>query len=100
MAIDRTLLDDAEVDRRLVALPGWRREGRELCRDLRFANFSEAFAFMTRVAFVAEKLDHHPEWSNVYDRVRLRITTHDRGGITAVDFAFAGAIDDIAPPEG
>jgi len=58
-------------------------------RLFKFKNFADAFAFMTSAAFVAEKLDHHPEWSNVYNRVHVALTTHDSGGITELDFAFA-----------
>ena len=61
----------------------------------RFANFSEAFAFMTRVALAAEKLNHHPEWSNVWNRVEVRLTTHDAGGLTHRDVEFARMIDEL-----
>lgn len=64
-----------------------------LTRSLVFADFSEAFAFMTRVALLAEKADHHPEWSNVWNRVEILLTTHDAGGLSARDVAMAQAID-------
>jgi 4a-hydroxytetrahydrobiopterin dehydratase len=60
---------------------------------LKFADFSEAFAFMTRVALLAEKADHHPEWSNVWNRVDILLTTHDAGGLSTRDIAMAQAID-------
>ena len=85
-----------EIERRLEAHPRWRFEGGQLRRALRFADFSEAFAFMTRVAIEAEKRDHHPEWSNVYDRVEIALVTHDQSGITDLDFDLAGAIDRLA----
>ena len=78
-------------------LPLWRREGDiALLRDLVFVDFKAAFAFMTEVAAVADRMDHHPEWSNVYNRVAIRLTTHDAGGLTQRDVALAGSIDDAA----
>jgi 4a-hydroxytetrahydrobiopterin dehydratase len=74
-------------------LPDWTLEADALARTFRFADFSAAFAFMTRVALLAEKADHHPEWSNVWNRVDVRLTTHDAGGLTARDVALARAID-------
>jgi 4a-hydroxytetrahydrobiopterin dehydratase len=88
-AVNRARLSDEEIARRIPEVPGLRREGDKLLADFKFKNFADAFAFMTSVAFVAEKLDHHPEWSNVYDRVHVALTTHDSGGITELDFAFA-----------
>jgi 4a-hydroxytetrahydrobiopterin dehydratase len=92
MAIPR--LSDAECDAALRELPGWslRADGLAIAREFRFADFSEAFAFMTRVALLAEKADHHPEWSNVYNRVAVTLTTHDAGGLSARDVAMARAI--------
>lgn len=76
-------------------LPQWRLvEGRDaIQRELRFADFSAAWGFMARVALAAEKMDHHPEWSNVYNRVTILLTTHDAGGLSARDVALAQAID-------
>jgi len=68
----------------------------KLHRELRFADFSAAFGFMTRVALAAEKADHHPEWSNVWNRVTIDLTTHDAGGITANDVALAQHINKLA----
>ena len=75
--------------------PDWRLErgGAAMVRDIRFADFSAAFAFMTRVAMLAEVADHHPEWSNVYNRVTIALTTHDADGLSARDAAMARAID-------
>jgi 4a-hydroxytetrahydrobiopterin dehydratase len=64
---------------------------------LRFADFAEAFGFMSRVAILAEKADHHPEWFNVYNRVEILLTTHDAGGLSRRDVDLASAIDAIAP---
>jgi 4a-hydroxytetrahydrobiopterin dehydratase len=66
-----------------------------ITRSFTFANFSEAFAFMTRVALIAEKADHHPEWSNVWNRVDVLLTTHDAGGLSHRDVAMAEAIDEL-----
>jgi len=75
----------------LTVLPGWSlvRDGRAIARTFAFASFSQAFAFMTRCALAAEKLDHHPEWSNVYGRVDVTLTTHDASGLTDLDFRLA-----------
>lgn len=71
---------------------GWERQEGSLYREFRFANFVEAFSFMTSVALIAERMNHHPDWSNVYNVVRIRLSTHDAGGITDKDFALAAAI--------
>ena len=86
-------LSDAEIETALAGLPGWTRNGDGIERGYRFADFTHAFAFMARVALLAEKADHHPEWSNVWNKVEVRLTTHDAGGITAKDIALATAID-------
>jgi 4a-hydroxytetrahydrobiopterin dehydratase len=88
-AMNRARLSDDEITRRIPEIPGFQRDGDKLVADFKFKNFADAFAFMTSAAFVAEKLDHHPEWSNVYNRVHVALTTHDSGGITELDFAFA-----------
>jgi 4a-hydroxytetrahydrobiopterin dehydratase len=77
--------------------PAWEMvEGRDaIARAFRFADFSAAFAFMTRVALLAEKADHHPEWSNVYNRVDVVLTTHDAGGLSQQDLDLAQAIDKL-----
>jgi 4a-hydroxytetrahydrobiopterin dehydratase len=67
-----------------------------ITKSFRFKNFRSAFAFMTEVALVAEKMDHHPEWSNVYGRVDVTLTTHSAQGLTALDIALAGKMDEIA----
>lgn len=79
----------------LTALPQWSlaRDGAAIERKFAFADFSEAFAFMARVALIAEKRDHHPEWSNVYNRVDIVLTTHDAGGLSLRDVKMAKAID-------
>lgn len=79
----------------LAVLPAWSpsRDGAAIERKFAFADFSEAFAFMTRVALLAEQSDHHPEWFNVYNRVEITLTTHDAGGLSLRDVAMAKAID-------
>jgi 4a-hydroxytetrahydrobiopterin dehydratase len=91
-------LAPAEVEERLAARPGWQLvdAGRGLERQFKFADFQQAFAFMTRVALAAERADHHPDWSNVYNRVTVRLTTHDAGGLTERDFALAAVADAAA----
>ena len=88
-------LTDAERDAALARLPQWtlREDGLAIVRRLKFADFGEAFGFMTRVAIAADKADHHPEWSNVYNRVEITLTTHDAGGLSKRDVALAGAIE-------
>ena len=82
----------------LEALPLWAEAaGRDaIARSLRFATFAEAFGFMAEIALVAERMDHHPEWSNVYNRVDILLATHDAGGVTELDVSLAGAIDKAA----
>jgi 4a-hydroxytetrahydrobiopterin dehydratase len=88
-------LDEAERNDALDGLPDWDYdEARDaISRRFTFADFSAAFAFMTRVALLAEKADHHPEWSNVWNRVDIMLTTHDAGGLSHRDIAMAEAID-------
>jgi 4a-hydroxytetrahydrobiopterin dehydratase len=82
-------------DQALAELAGWDLvEGRDaIQKSFRFKDFNEAFGFMTRVALLADKADHHPEWSNVYNRVEIVLTTHDADGLSARDVALAKAID-------
>jgi 4a-hydroxytetrahydrobiopterin dehydratase len=84
----------------LARLPGWSAtEGRDaIARTFRFADFNAAFGWMTRVALAAEKLDHHPEWFNVYDRVEVVLSTHDAGGVTELDVTLAGVMEAAAKP--
>lgn len=90
-------LDPEELARRVDALPGWTIENGKLHREFTFSDFSEAFGFMTRVALRAEAMDHHPEWSNVWNRVVVDLSTHDAGGITELDLRLAADIDRVAP---
>jgi 4a-hydroxytetrahydrobiopterin dehydratase len=95
MARPRKLME-AELGTALATLPNWRIADGKLHRELAFGDFVQAFGFMTEVALVAERMDHHPEWFNVYGTVRIDLTTHDTGGITSLDVALATHIDEIA----
>lgn len=75
---------------------GWEERDGALYASFRFADFSEAFAFLTRVALHSEKVDHHPEFTSVWNRVDFRLTSHDQGGVTERDWKLAGKIDEIA----
>ncbi len=98
MAISRALLTDAELASALSSLPGWSVvSGRSaITKSFKFADFNAAFGFMARVALSAEKLDHHPEWSNVYNRVDITLSTHDAGGVTPLDIKLASLVDQYA----
>ena len=90
-------LDDAVRDVAMQQLPQWTYDAdvKGIRRILRFVDFAEAFGFMTRVAILAEKADHHPEWFNVYNRVEILLTTHDADGLSQRDIDLAGKIDAI-----
>ena len=92
-----TKLTAKERDAVLKRLNGWVYDetANAISHDFKFKDFSEAFAFMTRVALAAQTADHHPEWSNVYNKVSITLTTHDAGGITAKDTALASEIDKL-----
>jgi len=96
------MVDKLEGPARAKALRGlkaWKEvEGRDaIVRSLRFTDFNAAFGFMARVALMAEKLDHHPEWRNVYNRVEIVLTTHDAGGLSQRDVTLARFIDSLLP---
>ncbi len=88
------LLSGEDIQRHLQSLLGWRlsADQKHIVCDYEFADFITAFGFMSRVALLAEKADHHPEWRNVYRKVWIELTTHDAGGLTMKDFALARAI--------
>ena len=93
---DRTPLDDDALREAAAGLPGWSVEDGKLHREFRFRDFGAAFGFMTRVALVAEKRDHHPEWKNVYSRVTVDLVTHDAGGVTRLDVDLARTMNELA----
>lgn len=90
-------LSDQERDSALARLPGWApsASGLAIEREFRFRSFSEAFAFMTRVALLAEAASHHPDWSNSYNRVSISLSTHEAGGLTTKDVDLAARISGI-----
>ena len=94
MAIPK--LGPDEITQRLTKLPQWSLENGKLHRVYKFENFVEAFGFMSACALVAEKHDHHPEWSNVYSTVEVTLSTHDAGGLTELDIKLADAMDRYA----
>lgn len=88
-------MTEQEVLDRLASFGDWQLVNSKLEKEFVFRDFVEAFGFMSRVALVAEKQDHHPEWSNVYKRVKISLTTHELGGISERDFRLAASIDEI-----
>jgi 4a-hydroxytetrahydrobiopterin dehydratase len=94
-------LDPAEIARALAGLPGWRHERESLAKDFAFADFRSALAWMLRAGFEAEELNHHPEWTNVYRTVAVRLNTHSAGGrVTALDVELAKRLERLAKAAG
>ena len=91
VAIER--LSDDEIEQALRELPGWKLDSGKLFREFVFTDFNGAFGFMARTALAAETANHHPEWFNVYNRVRVHLTTHDAGGITQHDVDLAARMN-------
>ncbi len=89
-------LSDEQVTEALADLEGWSREGDKIAREFQFRDFVAALGFITQVGLLAEKANHHPELSNVYNRVTIALTTHDEGGITEKDIALAAAVSERA----
>jgi 4a-hydroxytetrahydrobiopterin dehydratase len=92
----RKKLDPEALRRAVASLEGWELRNGKLHRDFHFPDFVAAFGFMTKVALVAETMNHHPEWSNVYGRVEVDLTTHDAGGVTTSDLELARRMDELA----
>lgn len=86
-------LSENELDETIREMNGWNLKDGKLQKSFKFSNFIEAFGFMTRIALEAEKINHHPEWSNVYNSVSIKLSTHDVGGITDYDIKLAKIID-------
>lgn len=91
-------LERRAIDEHLAGVSGWALadDGLSISKTFKFASFVEAFGFMTKAALTAEKLNHHPEWFNVYSRVEVKLNTHDAGGLTELDFKLAKAMDKAA----
>ena len=89
-------LSDADIQTKLAGIKGWTLANGKLHREYKFADFIHAFGFMETAAIAIEKMNHHPEWFNVYNRVVVDLTTHDAGGISQRDFELAGLLDQFA----
>lgn len=89
-------LTEAEIAGALSKLPGWRLERGKLHREYKFSDFVAAFAFMAGAALIAQGMDHHPEWFNVWSTVRIDLETHDAGGVTALDVQLAQRMEELA----
>ena len=89
-------LNDSEIAVALSKLPGWENRDGKLHREYKFADFVAAFGFMTGAALIAQGMDHHPEWFNVWNTVRIDLATHDSGGITALDVKLAHSMEELA----
>ncbi len=92
-------LTEQEINKNLESLEGWSYDGSAINTSFEFENFKEAFTLMTRIAFEAEALQHHPDWSNVYNQLEITLSTHDAGGVTEKDFELAKAIEKIVNAE-
>ncbi len=88
-------LSEKEIEENISSLEGWTYNGTAIHTSFEFESFKEAFTLMTRIAFEAEALQHHPEWSNVYNQLEITLSTHDAGGVTEKDFELAKAIEKI-----
>ena len=89
-------LAQEDIDEKLKSLSGWSVVNEKLHKEFLFDSFNQAFGFMTRAAMEIEKMNHHPEWFNVYNRITVELTTHDAGGITKNDINLAGILNSLA----
>ena len=89
------LLQDEELKELVVKIPGWEINNKQIQREFKFFNFIEAFSFMTKIALICEKYNHHPNWENVYSKVIISLSTHDLGGITNLDQTLASEINKV-----
>lgn len=89
-------LPPADIEQELKNLPGWSVVNEKLHKDFEFDSFNQAFGFMTRAAMEIEKMNHHPEWFNVYNKITIELTTHDAGGITTNDINLAKILNTLA----
>ena len=92
-------LSDKQINLQLEDLPGWQRDGNSIVKSYHFSDFVEAMSFMNQAAFHAEALEHHPEWTNTYNVVDVRLTNHDTGGISSLDIRLAKRMEHIIQPK-
>ncbi len=90
------MLSQTDIDEELKSLQGWSVVNEKLHKEFQFDSFNQAFGFMTRAAMEIEKMNHHPEWFNVYNKITIELTTHDAGGITINDINLAGILNSLA----
>ena len=90
-----SLLAQDQLDYFKEKNPSWLIDKKTITREFKFDNFIDAFAFMSKVALLSEKMDHHPDWQNTYNKVKINLTTHDKGGITTNDIKLAESIDKL-----
>ena len=90
-----SLLEQHQLDYFIEKNPSWVIDNKTIKKEFKFDNFIDAFGFMSKVALLAEKMDHHPNWQNTYNKVRIELTTHDKGGITINDIKLAESIDTL-----
>ena len=89
------LLNNEELKELVVKIPGWEIKNEQIQREFNFSNFIEAFSFMTKIALICEKFNHHPYWENVYSKLKIKLSTHDLGGITNLDQTLASEINKV-----
>jgi 4a-hydroxytetrahydrobiopterin dehydratase len=90
-----SLIEKSQLDLFIEKNPSWIIDNKTIKKEFKFDNFIEAFGFMSKVALLSEKMDHHPDWQNTYNKVKINLTTHDKGGITTNDTKLAEAIDKL-----
>ena len=90
-----SLIDQTQLDSFIKKNPSWTTENKTIKKEFIFDNFIDAFGFMNKVALLSEKMDHHPDWQNTYNKVKINLTTHDKGGITTNDVKLAESIDKL-----
>ena len=90
-----SLIEKNQLDSFIEKNPSWIIDNKTIKKEFKFENFIEAFGFMSKVALLSEKIDHHPDWQNIYNKVKINLTTHDKGGITTNDIKLAEAIDKL-----
>ena len=90
-----SLIEKNQLDSFIKKNPSWIIDNKMIKKEFKFANFIEAFGFMSKVALLCEKIDHHPDWQNTYNKVKINLTTHDKGGITTNDIKLAESIDKL-----